>query len=385
MSTRVFKSIRSPQDKAVSIRFSRVIFTVLILLYTGCSSKLREETILTPASFPITLISTATQTPVLSETATPLSAQPTPPQVNPVEGVTSTQINVRAEPSTAGNVLGIIPANTKVEITGKDPGENWWQINYPQGVDGKGWVTAQYITTTAEPEVPVIGGDKMDPNHGNVAIIQQQINVRSGPGTDFNSLGTLNPQDVVSLTGKDSNGAWLQIDFSAGPEGKGWVNAAFVQAQGVENLPILTETGLIIGTGTPTGLPPTPTATLIPAWEDHDDPDSPIANVIFESTGTQTLIYNGDLSSPQGDSEDWIAFKPYASFVFADLTCKGSGSLKVEIMENQLPLNSELACGDQMKQVRVKAEANYLIHLQAQPSPGNLQYINYILTIKTRP
>jgi uncharacterized protein YraI len=356
----------------------------LILLYTGCSSKLREETILTSTPFLITLTSTATQTPASSEIETPFPAQPTAVQA-PIEGMTSTQINVRANPSTASNVLGIIPANTKVEITGKDPGENWWQINYPQGVAGKGWVTAQYITTTARPEVPIIGGDQTNPNNGNVAIIQQQINVRSGPGTGFNSLGTLNPQDVVSLTGKDSNGAWLQIDFSAGPEGKGWVSAAFVQAQGVENLPIITETGLILGTGTPTGIPPTPTPTLIPAWEDHDSPGSPSASVIFESTGTQTLIYNGDLSSPQGDPEDWIAFKPYGSVVFASLACKGSGSLKVEITENNSPLNLELVCGDQTKQVGIKAGSNYLIHLQAQPSAGNLQYTNYILTIKTRP
>ena len=238
--------------------------------------------------------------------------------------MTSTQVNVRAEPSTASNVLGMIPANTKVEITGKDPGENWWQINYPQGVDGKGWVTAQYITTASKPEVPIIGGDEADPNNGNVAVVQQQLNVRSGPGTGFNSLGTLNPQDVVSLTGKDPNGAWLQIDFpQSGPEGKGWVNAAFVQAQGVENLPIITEAGLIVGTGTPTGIPSTPTPTVVPAWEDNDSPGSPIVSVIFEPTGTQTLIYNGDLSSPQGDSEDWIAFKPYSQFVFMSLECQG--------------------------------------------------------------
>jgi hypothetical protein len=153
----------------------------------------------------------------------------------------------------------------------------------------------------------------------------------------------------------------------------------------VENLPIITETGLIVGTATPTGIPPTPTPTLIPAWEDRDSPGNPIASVAFEATGTQTLIYNGDLSSPQGDSEDWIAFQPYGSFVLTSLACTGSGSIKVGITENNLPINVELVCGDQMKQVNVKAVSNYLIHLQAQPSAGNLQYTNYILTIKTRP
>ena len=115
---------------------------------------------------------------------------------------------MRAEPSTASNVLGIIPANTKVEITGKDPAENWWQINYPQG---SRWKRLGHLHNTLQrpPSLKfrIIGGDETNPNNGNVAIIQQQINVRSGPGTGFNSLGTFNPQDVVSLTGKDSNGA----------------------------------------------------------------------------------------------------------------------------------------------------------------------------------
>jgi uncharacterized protein YraI len=272
-----------------------------------------------------------------------------------------------------------------VEITGKDPGESWWQINYPQGVDGKGWVTAQYVTIANMPEVPIIGGSEADPDHGNVAVIQQQLNIRSGPGTDFNSLGTLNPQDVVSLTGKDPNGGWLQIEFAAGPEGKGWVNAAFVQAQGVENLPIITEEGQIVGTGTPTSIPPTPTATLVPAWEDNDSPTSPVASVVFEPAGTQTLIYNGDLSSPQGDPEDWISFQTYTSLVFASLECKGSDALNVEMTEDGQPILLNVACGGEMKQVSVKAGSNYLIHLESNSTTGNLQYTNYILTIKARP
>ena len=371
----------------VSIRFSRVIFTVLILLYTGCSSDRREETIPTPASLTSTSTLPAIQTLSPSATATPPPAQPTATQV-PVEGVTITQINVRAEPSTSSKVLGIIPANTKVEITGKDPGEGWWQINYPlgQGVDGKGWVTAQYVTTTTMLQVPSIGGKETDPNNGNVAIAQQQINVRSGPGTDFNSLGVLNQQDLVKLIGRDANGVWLQIEFPSGPEGKGWVNAAFVEAQGVDlnGLPIITERGLIVGTGTPTGIPPTPTPTIVPAWDDQDSPGSPIASVVFEPTGTQTLIYNGDLSSPQGDTEDWIAFTPYGSSVLISLECTGGNSLRIDITENSLPTSLDLACGGQKRQVAVKPGANYLIHLQSRPSTEILQYTPYTLTINMR-
>jgi uncharacterized protein YraI len=301
-----------------------------------------------------------------------------------VDGVTSTQVNVRADPSSAGSVLGIIPADTRVEITGKDPGENWWQINYPAGVDGKGWVTAQYVVTADKDLVPTIG-DEAGPGDGNMAVIQQQLNVRSGPGTAFNSLGTLNSQDVVSLVGKDPDGAWLQIDFPAGPEGRGWVNAAFVRAQGVENLPIVTEAGLVVGTGTPTQIPPTPTATVVPAWEDNDSASSPVASVLFDPAGIQTLIYNGDLSSPAGDTQDWVAFTPYGSAVFVGMQCQGNSSIRMEMTENTQSVGAPIECGALLHRVAVKPGSNYVVHLQAVPSDSGLQYAKYTLTIKTRP
>ncbi len=328
------------------------------------------------ATFPPTLTAAPTQTPL-----------PPPPQptVAPVEGTASTQINVRSEPSTSGNVLGILPPNTKVQIVGKDPGGNWWQILYEQGTDGKGWVTAQYVTAAKEINVPVVGGNTLDPNNGNVAIVQQQINVRSGPGTGFNSLGTLNAQDVVSLTGKDANGAWLQIAFSAGPDGKGWVNAAFVQARGVENLPIVAESGQVVGTGTPTGIPVTATPTLIPAWADNDSISNPVANVAFDPAGTNAFIYNGDVSSPQGDSEDWVNFKPYGKSIFVSLACEGSDSLEAELLQNGTATNQNIVCGSNLMQIDVVPGSNYSIHVYILHSSNTLQYIQYMIKIQTSP
>jgi uncharacterized protein YraI len=297
---------------------------------------------------------------------------------------------VRAEPSISSNILGILPANTNVEITGKDPGGSWWQIDYPAGVNGKGWVTAQYVTTTATPDVPTVGGtptaiSTATPQNGNIAIVQQQLNVRSGPGTGFNSLGTLNPQDMIGLIGKDPNGAWLQINYESGPQGKGWINAAFVRAQGVENLPIIAETGQIVGTGTPTGIPPTPTPTLVPAWDDQDSITNPIANVVFEPNGTEALIYSGDLSSPHGDAEDWIAFRPYDRSVFLRLECHGSDIVEVELLENSARLPAYIKCNAPLTEVIVKPDVTYTVHLRATASTDALRYSNYTLTIKSRP
>lgn len=369
----------------------RIIFPffILVLLNTSCAVSTGQGSLTTSTPFVITSTLPAVPTQFPTETPLPPPPQSTAPGATLVEGTTSTQINVRAAPSTASSILGIIPANTKVEILGKDPGGNWLQIIYPhaQAVDGKGWVTAHYVTTANGIEIPVLGGDGVNPANENVAIVQQQINVRSGPGTGFNSLGTLNAQDVVNLTGKDANGAWLQIEFptGAGPDGKGWVNAAFVQATGVENLPIVSEAGAVVGTGTPTGIPSTPTPTVIPARADNDSPTNPIVNVVLEPLGTHTMIYSGDVSAPAGDSEDWIQFTPYEDTVFVSLECRGNSNLQVNLLENGQPATLELVCSDRIKQVIVEAGLAYLIHVQAPQSLEGLQYIQYTVTIQTSP
>jgi uncharacterized protein YraI len=296
--------------------------------------------------------------------------------------VTSTQVNVRSEPSTGSAVLGMIAAEMRVEITGRDPGGNWWQILYPQGTQQKGWVTAQYVVASSPDRIPVIGGSEAAPGEeGPLAIVQQQINIRSGPGTGFNSLGTLNPQDVVSLTGKDPNGAWLQIDFPAGPEGKGWLNAAFVQAQGVEDLPIITEEGVVIGTGTPTLTPAPPTATVVPAREDDDSPANPVVSVIFEPRGTRSLIYQGDVSTPVGDAEDWIQFIPVGERVSVEISCPGSG-LRIELLQNQA-VTERLTCGTRQS-VSVIAGQPAQISISAE-SADSLRYFSYTLNVSDLP
>lgn len=326
---------------------------------------------------------TLSPTPAPQPTNTSLPP-PLTPTIAPVEGITSTQVNVRAEPSTVSAVLGIILANTRVEIIGKDPGDSWWQILYPQGTQEKGWVTAQYITTAGTPDVPVIGGGAK-PNDGNVAIVQQQLNVRSGPGADFNSLGTLNPQDVVSLIGKDANGVWLQIGFAAGPDGKGWISAAFVQAQGVEDLPIIGDNGQLIGTGTPVDTPLPPSPTVVPAPNDNDSAQMPAVDIVFSANGTRTLQYSSDVSSPAGDSDDWIQFKTHTETVYVEMICLGNGQLKAEfLLGNQFEANwGNGPCGGS-KVISIRPNTTYLLHIQIAAST-TLTYVQFTLKIISIP
>ena len=352
---------------------------MLALYCTSCSVEVRQVKPETPTFTIITATLPPTLTPAPSQTALPPPPQPT---IAPVEGIAATQINVRAEPSTTSAVLGIIAVNTKVQIVGKDPSSNWWQILYPQGKDGKGWVTTKYVTTAGKPEVAVIGGGGANPNNGNMAVIQQQLNIRSGPGTGFNSIGTLNPQDVISLTGKDANGAWLQIDFTAGPAGKGWVNAAFVQAKDVDKLPIVTDAGQVVGTGTPVDTPQPPTPTVVPAPTDNDSAQAPAVNVTFSATGTRSIQYTSDVSAPTGDNADWIEFTPFTATMLIDITCNGNGVLTVEVSQNNQALQN-FACGTKQI-ITTNAGTIYLLNVQATATT-DFSYTQYTLKITSMP
>lgn len=357
------------------------LILILAALSTGCALEFEPQAAPSPTLFLIT----ATLPPTSTLPPSHIPAPPTPaPTVAPVEGTTTTQVNVRGEPSTASPALEILGPFVKVQIVGVDPGGNWYQILFEPGPEGKGWVTAAYIQTASEPEVPVIGAGAGGTGAGS-AVALQQINVRSGPGTDFNSLGTVNAQDVVTLTGKNADGTWLQIEFAAGPEGRGWVNAAFVQVSGDADLPIITEAGQVVGTGTPTGVPPTITPTVAAAASDDDSAAAPAVNVTFSPLGARSLFYTGEVSSPEGDGEDWVQFTSHGSVVSVRIECLGDGELALELWHGGQVISGweELGCNSREQVIPVNAGEPYLVRVQANPAAEKLISVRYTLSIST--
>jgi uncharacterized protein YraI len=279
----------------------------------------------------------------------------------------------------------MIGPSTKVQIIGKDPSGNWVQITFPQASNGKGWLTVKYVNVKTMEAIPVIG-IATGSGSGQSGVIIQQVNVRSGPGTDFATLGIMNPKDVVALTGKDESGIWLQIQFTKGPDGKGWVTAAYVQASDLETLPIVGQTGKIVGTGTPTSIPLTITPTLVAAPQDNDSAHAPAVVVTFSPSGTRSLIYSSEVSAPSGDPEDWIQFTPYSIAAIASLACLGNGKLNVELWHNGAQLQNwgRLACGE-TDQLNLSPGQPYLMHLIAVPNGSELEYVNYVISVDTVP
>ncbi len=354
-------------------------FGLLASLNYGCA-------IVPPSGQPTATprFATATLPPTPVPSATPVPPSPTPsPSATPLAGITSTQLYVRGQPSAAGAQLGLIGAAAPLQIVGRDSGGNWYQIIFPAGSGSTGWVSAKYVVAENPNAIPIVGaaGDQ-----GLTATVVQELNVRSGPGTGFDSLGTLNPSDVVTLTGRDNSSTWLQIGYSAGPNGRGWVAAGYVEAPSLDGLPVIAEAGQVLATGTPTAIPVTPTPTALPAPDDGDSADSPGVSVRLSPTGTGALLYAGEVSSPEGDAADWISFTPYTPRVTLSLSCAGSGGISgILTLRGQIvPDWAGLTCDSSVTQ-SLSPDQPYLLRLSIGAKPAERFHVNYVISIRGEP
>ncbi len=61
-----------------------------------------------------------------------------------------------------------------------------------------------------------------------VKLDQEQINVRSGPGTIYDRVGVLLAGQVIPAKGKSPGGEWILVDYPGAEGGTAWVNAPLV-------------------------------------------------------------------------------------------------------------------------------------------------------------
>lgn len=357
-----------------------LLLTVTLLL-ASCGTPTPAAT-----STPIpSLIPTSTPVTIVANTPVPPVATATPVIIT---GTLKARVNVRSGPGTGYDSLGLLDSGQTVQIFAKDKTGTWYQIAFSPSSSGTGWVAAQYVDTGGQ-AVPTFTPQVSA--SGPTGTVSQRLKVRTGPGSNYDSLGILEAGTVVSLMGKNATGSWLQIQYPVGTTGRGWVSVEYVRVESTTGLPILNAAGTPVTPGATTIAEFTPTATVGPALGDMDTAASPVAKVTFKASGTRKFIYTGDVSTPDGDPDDWVEFTAYASgsnaaALIASLSCRGNGKVNIELWQNGQPLSGwgSLACGEIGRSLVVTPGIPYLLRLRAAPGSG-LQYINYTITIQTNP
>lgn len=78
------------------------------------------------------------------------------------------------------------------------------------------------------------------PTDGPYVVSNANINVRSGPGTEYPAYGVAPPGASAQLLGASQDGDWWQIKVptSVSPDGTAWVSTDYVTAYNTDQLPV---------------------------------------------------------------------------------------------------------------------------------------------------
>jgi N-acetylmuramoyl-L-alanine amidase len=154
-------------------------------------------------------------------------------------------VNVRSGPSTQYEIVGQLTSGSEALIDGRsNEMSDWLRIDF-RGVEG--WVA--YFTVTVlgdlddlpvvvprfslgEPVNAVVPTPTPTPFHapGDVFVTTyRRVNVRSGPGSEYTVIGSLETSNSADVTGRTIDDEWLRIDFD-GTEG--WVAYFVVSLSG---------------------------------------------------------------------------------------------------------------------------------------------------------
>lgn len=118
--------------------------------------------------------------------------------------VNSSGLRLRSQPGTDATVLATASAGERA-IVMEDAGEGWYKVDY-KSIEG--YMSAQYLDLAEVVEAEL--------GYGLVTSEGATLNVRSGPGTEYDKVGVLNDGTVVTLLGMDKG--WFKLSYN-GVEG----------------------------------------------------------------------------------------------------------------------------------------------------------------------
>jgi uncharacterized protein YraI len=168
------------------------------------------------------------------------------PQVTMLEAAT-----LRSGPTLAFPVYGVTPAGAKAEILGRSEDDEWWAIRMPTNIaeDGTGWVAKLYTNALNAGSVPEIKTPDLPnnitpaaPASGAPSLITRDVlNIRTGPGSAYPTLGKVPIGTVMAVVGVSPDGEHYVVNVpkEIEPTGQGWIQARFLSTENVDNVPVI--------------------------------------------------------------------------------------------------------------------------------------------------
>ena len=180
----------------------------------------------------------------------PLVNFPVPP-ANAPQAAMREAATLRSGPTLEFPVYGVAPTGSQAEVLGQSEDGNWWAVRMPANIaeNGTGWVPKLYTTPSNVTNPPVVKTPDLPKNISPAApasgapslVTRDVLHVRTGPGNDYPSLGTVGIGSVLAVVGVSANGEHyvVNVPIELNPSGQGWIQARFVRAENASNVPIV--------------------------------------------------------------------------------------------------------------------------------------------------
>ncbi|MEH7339376.1 SH3 domain-containing protein [Priestia megaterium] len=133
--------------------------------------------------------------------------------------VTASKLNVRSGAGTNYGIIGSVVKDQMLSVVSKSG--SWYKINY----NGRtGYVSSDYVQASGTTTPPA--------ESTTYTVTASTLNVRSGAGTSYASIGSVTKGQKLSVVSK--SGSWYKINYNGRT---GYVSSDYVQASGTTTPP----------------------------------------------------------------------------------------------------------------------------------------------------
>ncbi|MEW4276572.1 SH3 domain-containing protein, partial [Priestia megaterium] len=228
-----------------------------------------------------------------------------PPAESTTYTVTASTLNVRSGAGTNYASIGSVTKGQKLSVMSKSG--SWYKINY----NGRtGYVSSDYVqasgTTTAPTTPPA--------ESTTYTVTASTLNVRSGAGTNYASIGSVTKGQKLSVVSK--SGSWYKINYNGRT---GYVSSDYVQASATASPKLVVDSFKTLGNAQQVILVTADNydtkSAKIQTFEKVDGKWKQVltANGVLGQKGFALAKKEGDMESPTGKYTIGTAFGRYAN------------------------------------------------------------------------
>ncbi len=228
-------------------------------------------------------------------------------------------LSLRDGPGTNFNRVAIMNAGTPLVISGRDASGIWLYGSTSSGQTG--WMSARHVGISFDniAALPVLGADAAvsaaaaapvaqaaapavsagQPGAG-VGTAISNLNLRSGPGTNFGRVGRMNRGEQFAVDGRNAAGNWVRGVSSSGQSG--WAAAAYLSGLNLATLPV------VDGLPQVASAAPPPAAPVAPVGAPVNVPNTAAAGG-FELGGHVQGLSDRTIGAMRQAGMSWVKFQ----------------------------------------------------------------------------